>query len=236
MHSCFRTTTFWWIPCWKTLWRRPAPPTGPHIEGLATNSSALLSRRGSRLGRSARLFAWICVTLLDLLFCTIKNNINPSILSHHTYINNFCCFLIYANPFPLLLQAYGKGSDLVSVSNKDEHGFLTRYLHENDPLPRKWYTAGYQKTPGFWENEGDKSSYQDMLEAILPDQPTTPQNNYLAYRLVLLSGLLVATIFVWNVDNLTFKVCTFFEHFTSLCSWNAYVLYIRPKIPSLFLH
>ncbi|XP_045114342.1 contactin-like [Portunus trituberculatus] len=78
-------------------------------------------------------------------------------------------------------QAYGEGSDLVSVSNKEEHGFLTRYLHENDPLQRKWYTAGYQKTPGFWENEGDGSSYQDMTEAFLPEQAISPQNNYLAY-------------------------------------------------------
>ncbi|KAK8720534.1 hypothetical protein OTU49_013266 [Cherax quadricarinatus] len=27
-------------------------------------------------------------------------------------------------------QAYGEGSDLVSVSNKEEHGFITRHLHE----------------------------------------------------------------------------------------------------------
>lgn len=82
-----------------------------------------------------------------------------------------------------LLQAYGEGSDLVSVSNKEEHGFLTRYLHENDPLQLNWYTSGYQKTSGFWENEGDGSSFQDMMEAILPDQATSPRLNFLAYRL-----------------------------------------------------
>ncbi|XP_050730835.1 contactin-like isoform X1 [Eriocheir sinensis] len=78
-------------------------------------------------------------------------------------------------------QAYGEGSDLVSVSNKGEHGFLTRYLHENDPLQRKWYTSGFQKTPGFWENQGDGTSFQDMMEALLPDQASSPQTNFLAY-------------------------------------------------------
>ncbi|KAG0716945.1 Contactin [Chionoecetes opilio] len=81
-------------------------------------------------------------------------------------------------------QAYGEGSDLVSVSDNDEHGFLTRYLHENDPLLRKWYTSAYQKTSGFWENEGDGSSFQDMMEALLPEQAVTQQKNYLAYRWV----------------------------------------------------
>ena len=87
------------------------------------------------------------------------------------------------NTLPPSLQAYGEGSGLVSVSSKEEHGFLTRYLHENDPLLRKWYTAGFEKTPGFWENEGDGSSFQDMMEALLPDQTATQQNKYLAYRL-----------------------------------------------------
>ncbi|XP_027207013.1 contactin [Penaeus vannamei] len=78
-------------------------------------------------------------------------------------------------------MAYGEGSDLVSVSNKEEHGFLTRHLHENDPLHRQWYTSGYQKTPNFWENEGDGTSFQDMMEAILPNQGSGPDRNYLAY-------------------------------------------------------
>ena len=59
--------------------------------------------------------------------------------------------------------------------------FLTRYLHEHDPLARKWYTSGRQKTPGFWDNQGDGSSFQDMMEAILPDQPSTPVRSFLSY-------------------------------------------------------
>ncbi|XP_045597115.1 contactin [Procambarus clarkii] len=78
-------------------------------------------------------------------------------------------------------KAYGDGSDLVSVSNKEEHGFLTRHLHENDPLQREWYTSGFQKTPNFWENAGDGTSFQDMMEAFLPNQGSGPTKNFLAY-------------------------------------------------------
>lgn len=78
-------------------------------------------------------------------------------------------------------QAYGEGSDLVSVSNKEEHGFLIRHLRENDPLLRNWYTSGIQKTPNIWENEGDGTSYQDMMEAFLPNQGSSPKKQFLAY-------------------------------------------------------
>ncbi|KAK7072713.1 Contactin-3, partial [Halocaridina rubra] len=77
--------------------------------------------------------------------------------------------------------AYGEGSDLVSVSAKDEHAFLTRYLHDTDPLHRQWYTSGVQKTPNFWENEGDGTSYQDMSGAFLPNQAVSPRKNFLVY-------------------------------------------------------
>lgn len=69
----------------------------------------------------------------------------------------------------------------MSVSSKEEHGWLTRYLHESDPLHRKWYTGAGQTTPGNWQNDADGTSFVDMMEAILPDQFSTPANNYLAY-------------------------------------------------------
>ncbi|KAK4306056.1 hypothetical protein Pmani_022099 [Petrolisthes manimaculis] len=78
-------------------------------------------------------------------------------------------------------QAYGEGSDLVSISNKEEHGFLTRHLHENDPLQRQWYTSAFQKTPNFWENQGDGISLGDMMEALLPNQGSSSRLNFLAY-------------------------------------------------------
>lgn len=78
-------------------------------------------------------------------------------------------------------KAYGEGSDLVSITDKQEHGFITRYLHENDPLQREWYTSGVQKTPNFWENEGDGTSFQDMMEALLPNQGSSLRKNYLVY-------------------------------------------------------
>lgn len=70
----------------------------------------------------------------------------------------------------------------MSVSNNEEHGFLTRHLHENDPLQRQWYTSAYQKTPNFWENQGDGSSFGDMIEALLPNQGSSARLNFLAYR------------------------------------------------------
>lgn len=76
-------------------------------------------------------------------------------------------------------QAYG--AELVSVSSKEEHGWLTMHLHESDPLHREWYTSAMQSTPGYWSNEADGTSLQDMMEAILPGQLFTPANNYLAY-------------------------------------------------------
>ncbi|XP_042239978.1 contactin-like isoform X2 [Homarus americanus] len=103
------------------------------------------------------------------------------------FFNKLSCYKFVRSPVKTRqqaraqCQAYGEGSDLVSVSDKEEHGFLTRHLHENDPLQRTWYTSGYQKTPSFWENEGDGTSYQDMMEAILPNQGNSPTKNYLAY-------------------------------------------------------
>uniref|UniRef100_A0A2P2HWX5 Contactin-like n=1 Tax=Hirondellea gigas TaxID=1518452 RepID=A0A2P2HWX5_9CRUS len=76
-------------------------------------------------------------------------------------------------------QAYG--AELVSVTTKEEHGWLTRYLHKTDPLHRKWYTSAMQTTPQYWSNEADGSSLQDMMEAILPDQHGNPSFNFLAY-------------------------------------------------------
>ena len=84
-------------------------------------------------------------------------------------------------------QAYG--ADLVSVSTKEEHGWLTRHLHDTDPLHRKWYTSAMQSTPGYWLNEADGVSLQDMMEAILPDQHNVPSLNYLAYTSVPNQGL-----------------------------------------------
>ncbi|KAA0195696.1 hypothetical protein HAZT_HAZT002034 [Hyalella azteca] len=73
------------------------------------------------------------------------------------------------------------GADLVSVSSKEEHGWLTRHLHETDPMQRRWYTSAKQNTPNSFVNEGDASPFTDMMEALLPDQLASPNLNYLAY-------------------------------------------------------
>ncbi|CAL4146769.1 unnamed protein product, partial [Meganyctiphanes norvegica] len=72
-------------------------------------------------------------------------------------------------------------ADLVSVTDKTEHLFLTIQLQSNDPHHRTWYTSGTQRTTDVWENDGDGTSFQDMRDAILPDQESTPYKNFLAY-------------------------------------------------------
>ncbi|XP_076057553.1 contactin isoform X2 [Oratosquilla oratoria] len=99
--------------------------------------------------------------------------------------NEDVCYRFIRSPFKTRdearTQCQAYGADLVSVGSKDEHIFLTKYLHENDPLLRMWYTSGVQRTTGYWENEADGTSFQDMMGALLPDQQPVPNKNILAY-------------------------------------------------------
>ncbi|CAA9998770.1 unnamed protein product [Nesidiocoris tenuis] len=67
-------------------------------------------------------------------------------------------------------QAYG--ADLVSISSLDEHGFLVYQLLWQDPQHRKWYVGAHQQSPGYWTNDGDGSSLNELDAAFLPDGPT----------------------------------------------------------------
>lgn len=76
-------------------------------------------------------------------------------------------------------QAYE--SDLVSINNLDEHGFLLNQLLWQDPQHRKWYVSAHEQTPGYWVNEGDGTPLTDMDAAFLPEPETYQQRTNLVY-------------------------------------------------------
>lgn len=61
---------------------------------------------------------------------------------------------------------------MVSITSLDEHGFLVYQLLWQDPQHRKWYIGAHQQSPGYWVNDGDGSSLNDLDAAFLPDGPT----------------------------------------------------------------
>lgn len=80
-------------------------------------------------------------------------------------------------------QAYE--SDLVSINNLDEHGFLLNQLLWQDPQHRKWYISAHEQTPGYWVNEGDGTPLTDMDAAFLPESDTLHSKPNLVYRYLL---------------------------------------------------
>ncbi|KAF2368731.1 Fibronectin type III [Trinorchestia longiramus] len=150
------------------------------------------SRSGSRASNirsqsgMAGINPWRTASLTPVAgtILTVSDPITESCPSHWV-LNEESCYKFVRSPKKNRNQARTQckayGADLVSVSSKEEHGWLTRHLHKTDPLHRRWYTSARQSSPGAFVNEGDSSSFNDMMEAILPDQPSTPSLNYLAY-------------------------------------------------------
>ncbi|XP_072402624.1 contactin [Diabrotica undecimpunctata] len=72
------------------------------------------------------------------------------------------------------------GSDLVSISNSDEHGFIINQLNAIDPQHRRWYIGAHQTSPNYYTN-ADGTQLANMDNAILEiDFPYG--RDYLAYN------------------------------------------------------
>ncbi|KAK9889197.1 hypothetical protein WA026_004476 [Henosepilachna vigintioctopunctata] len=74
----------------------------------------------------------------------------------------------------------GGGSDIVSISSSEEHGFLIRELNAIDPQHRRWYIGAHQQQPNYWSNP-DGSQFTNVESAILPD-PEPYGKDYLVYN------------------------------------------------------
>ncbi|KAL1110582.1 hypothetical protein AAG570_008110 [Ranatra chinensis] len=79
-------------------------------------------------------------------------------------------------------QAYE--ADLVSVSSLEEHGFLLLQLVWQDPQHRRWYVGARQQSPGYWVNDGDGTSLNDLESAFLPVSDSGVPKDYLVYSLI----------------------------------------------------
>lgn len=60
------------------------------------------------------------------------------------------------------------GSDLLSVSSLEEHGFIINHLNSIDPQHRRWYIGTHEQTPGYWANP-DGTTLINMENAFLPE-------------------------------------------------------------------
>ncbi|KAL0268356.1 UNVERIFIED_CONTAM: hypothetical protein PYX00_010329 [Menopon gallinae] len=76
-------------------------------------------------------------------------------------------------------QAYE--SDLVSINNVDEHGFIIYQLLWRDPQRRKWYTGIIQQGPNYWINEADGSPLANMENAFLPSNDNSYGRDAVVY-------------------------------------------------------
>ncbi|XP_017779518.1 PREDICTED: contactin-like [Nicrophorus vespilloides] len=72
------------------------------------------------------------------------------------------------------------GSDLLSLSNSDEHGFIINELNWRDPQHRKWYIGANQQNPNYWINP-DGSQLINMENAFLMDSDPYGKD-FLAYN------------------------------------------------------
>lgn len=59
------------------------------------------------------------------------------------------------------------GSDLVSINNPEEHGFLVYQLNSLDPQHRRWYVGAHQQSANYWNN-ADGTQLANMDNAFLP--------------------------------------------------------------------
>lgn len=71
------------------------------------------------------------------------------------------------------------GSDLVSIDNHDEHGFLIYQLTWQDPQHRRWYIGVHQLGPNNWQNVNG-NSLSHMENAFFPDNESYGKD-YLVY-------------------------------------------------------
>jgi len=71
---------------------------------------------------------------------------------------------------------------LASVNYLDEHSFLINHLLQQDPQHRQWYVSGQQTKPGVWINDADNNvALIDIENALLPEQQSTLDRDYIAY-------------------------------------------------------
>ncbi|RUS71142.1 hypothetical protein EGW08_021095 [Elysia chlorotica] len=68
-------------------------------------------------------------------------------------------------------QCESKGSGLLSVSTRAEHGFISRWLTANDPMLREWYTSGIREGSGSSKDATPKFSWRGTGDVIDPDSP-----------------------------------------------------------------
>lgn len=71
-------------------------------------------------------------------------------------------------------------SDLVSIGNSEEHGFLIYKLNQLDPQHRRWYIGAHQQSANYYVNP-DNTQLANMENAIL-EVDTSYGRDYLAYN------------------------------------------------------
>ncbi|XP_045481618.1 contactin isoform X1 [Harmonia axyridis] len=98
------------------------------------------------------------------------------------------------------------GSDLVSISSSEEHGFLIHQLNLIDQQHRRWYIGANQQQPNYWANP-DGTQFTNMESAFLPENEPYGKN-YLAYN------------FTRNVMHWSFQLVRGDEPFLFICEAN----------------
>ncbi|GAB6020063.1 hypothetical protein CHUAL_002802 [Chamberlinius hualienensis] len=95
------------------------------------------------------------------------------------------CYRFFRSPLKNREQAFQNcqymNAYLLSVDTMEEHGFILKWLRENDPQHRTWYSSGVDVGNGVWRWQGNDSPFVGMEQAWLPQQQL---NNfrYVAYN------------------------------------------------------
>ncbi|KAL7642096.1 UNVERIFIED_CONTAM: hypothetical protein RMT77_007970 [Armadillidium vulgare] len=99
--------------------------------------------------------------------------------------NDFTCYKFVRSPKKTFEEAKALcgtyQAELTTINTNDEHGFITRYLHEHDPLYRIWYVGIVQKSLGYWENEDGTPLLDVIQQQLIPDQVLTLAKKYMGY-------------------------------------------------------
>ncbi|XP_054721680.1 contactin-like [Uloborus diversus] len=123
--------------------------------------------------------------VIVIILCTLSKYANCQVCHKNWEDFKDSCYRFTRTPLKTRLDASDRcrayNSDLVAVNNLDEHNFIIKWLRENDPQHRQWWTSGRDDGDNNWIWDSDNTLFSDTESMFLPMQNTS-YFRYAAYN------------------------------------------------------